>query len=136
MHRCPVARLLSANKTGILWAADVTAALISMNTEHPDPEDVKLGSLLRESRAETSLPPRFQENVWRRIEEVAMESSAGASTRLDALVAWLLRPRLAFIGIAVLILVGAFLGMREGTHTAQQDARSQYLTAVAPNSLR
>jgi hypothetical protein len=114
----------------------ISAALILMNTENINPDDPKLSSLLRESRVTPSLPPRFQENVWRRIEGAEPESSPGSLAGLEALLAWVLRPRLAFAAVAALIFLGAFLGVREGTQTARQDARAQYLSAVAPNSLR
>jgi hypothetical protein len=107
-----------------------------MNQENLNPDDTKLSSLLRESRVAPSLPPRFQENVWHRMEGVQTENPAGWLTRLDTLVAWLLRPRLALAGVATLILLGAFLGLRDGTQTARQDAQAHYLAAVAPHSLR
>jgi hypothetical protein len=110
--------------------------LILMNTENSNPADAKLSSLLRESRVAPSLPPRFQENVWRRVEGAEAPKPSGSLSGLEALAVWLLRPRLALAGVAALILLGAFLGLREGAQTARQDARAQYLAAVAPNSLR
>jgi hypothetical protein len=115
---------------------NISAALILMNTEYLNPDDPKLSSLLRESREARSLPPRFQENVWRRIEGAETGTAAGSLNVFEALVGSLLRPRLALAAAAALILVGAFLGLREGAQTARQGARAQYLAAVAPNSLR
>jgi hypothetical protein len=120
------------------------AALEPMNKENINPNpsfagasDAKLGALLRESRVSPALPPRFQEGVWRRIEEAAAPIKAtGGITWLDALVTLVLRPRLALTTAAVLIVAGALLGVREGSQAARQDAQARYLAEVAPNSLR
>jgi hypothetical protein len=115
-----------------------------MNKENinPDPgsaeaSDVKLGALLRTSRVSPALPPRFQEGVWRRIEEADTPvKSTGGITWLDALVTLMLRPRLALATATVLIIAGALLGVRDGNQMAHQDAQARYLAAVAPHSLR
>jgi hypothetical protein len=108
-----------------------------MNKENINPEDVKLGALLRESRIAPTLPPRFQESVWRRIEDAAAPSkSIGSIVWLDTLAALILRPRLAFATVATLILAGVLLGTYQGTQVARQDAQTRYLAAVAPNPLR
>jgi hypothetical protein len=119
------------------------AALEPMNQENinPDPEasDVRLGALLREASrtAESPLPPRFREGVWRRIEEAeAPARSPGSPTWLEALAAMVLRPRFALATAMVLMVAGTLLGVHEGHHLARQDAQARYLAVVAPNSLR
>jgi hypothetical protein len=108
-----------------------------MNKENINPSDTKLGALLRESRVSPALPPRFQEGVWRRIEEAdAPVKSTGGIAWLDALVTLMLRPRLALATATVLIIAGALLGVRDGNQMAHQDAQARYLAAVAPHSLR
>jgi hypothetical protein len=97
-----------------------------------NPEDAKLQELLRGNRPEPSLPPRFQENVWRRIEDA--EAPAKPATWVEALAALILRPRLAFAAIAVLMLAGILLGAREGTETAKHEAQDRYLASVIPGS--
>jgi len=105
----------------------------SSNKKNPD--DARLSSLLHESRISPAPPPRFQENVWRRIADA--ESRPGASpTWIEALIAKMLRPRLAFAAVAVLVIAGATLGAHDGTQLARRDAQTRYLAAVAPNSLR
>jgi len=102
-----------------------------------NPDDAKLGALLRASRAAPALPPRFQENVWRRIEDA--EAPVPSTSRLfwlDALVALVLRPRFALAAVTVLIVAGALLGVRDGSQIARRDAQTQYLAAVAPAALR
>ena len=105
-----------------------------MKTTPPNPEDPKLGALLRESRAAPVLPPRFHEGVWRRIEQG--ESRDVRATWLDSLVAFAVRPKLAWAVAAVMLVAGAALGAREGVHAARQDAQERYLAAVAPDALR
>jgi hypothetical protein len=105
--------------------------------ENKNPVDAKLGALLRASRVAPALPPRFQENVWRRIEdaEAPVPSTSGLSW-LDALAALVLRPRFALATVTVLIVAGALLGVRVGSQIARRDAQTQYLAAVAPAALR
>ena len=108
-----------------------------MKKENLNPADEKLGALLRASRATPTLPPRFQENVWRRIEDAAAPVQSGESiTWLEALVALLLRPRFAYATVAALMLGGIVLGAYNGAQTARHDAEVRYVTSVAPNSLR
>lgn len=102
--------------------------------ENMNSNDTTLSALLRESRVSPSLPPRFQENVWRRIED--SELPARQESWLDALAARILRPRLAFAFAAVLVLAGVMLGANEGVQTARHDAQANYLASVAPGSLR
>jgi len=108
-----------------------------MNKENFNPVDDGLDTLLRVSRPSPSLPPRFQEAVWRRIEEAeAPVKSADGATWLDALAALVLRPRFAYATVAALVLAGVLLGTYSGSQVARQDAQARYLAAVAPNSLR
>ena len=108
-----------------------------MNKENHNSDDVRLGTLLRASRPSPSLPPRFQEAVWRRIEEAeAPAQSAGGVIWLDALAALVLRPRFAFATVSALVLAGVLLGTYNGAQVARQDAQARYLAAVAPNPLR
>lgn len=96
--------------------------------------DQNLTALLRESRVSPSLPPRFQQNVWRRIEDA--EAPLQPVSWLDALAALILRPRLAFASVAVLMLAGILLGVNEGAQHARHDAQDRYLASVAPQAVR
>jgi hypothetical protein len=103
--------------------------------ENMHPDDKKLSTLLRASRmAGQSLPPRFQENVWRRIEDA--EAPVKSGSWLDAIAALVLRPRFACTTVAALVLAGALLGTYQGTQTARQREQARYVAAVAPDSLR
>ncbi|HLX96958.1 MAG TPA: hypothetical protein VKU37_14550 [Verrucomicrobiae bacterium] len=102
-----------------------------------NPDDAKLSALLRASRAEPALPPRFQENVWRRIEDA--EAPAPSTSRLswlEAMAALVLRPRFALATATVLVVAGALLGVHAGDLAANRAAQAQYLTTVAPAALR
>jgi hypothetical protein len=105
--------------------------------ENMNPDDAKLSALLRESRVSPALPPHFQENVWRRIEDAkAPVSSEPGLSWLDALAALVLQPRFALATAAALVVAGVLLGARAGDLAADQTAQAQYLTAVAPPAMR
>ena len=102
--------------------------------ENMNPDDTRLSALLRESRVSPALPPRFQENVWRRIEAKVVPAKAGSW--LDALAGLVLRPRFAYATVTALVLAGALLGVHQGAQLAKQDAQARYVAMVAPNPLR
>jgi hypothetical protein len=101
-----------------------------------NPDDAKLGALLRASRVSPTLPPRFQETVWRRIEDADAPKTTSELSWLDAAVALILRPRFAYATVAVLVLTGALLGTLDVTKVARHDAEARYVAIVAPNGLR
>ena len=102
--------------------------------ENMNPSDTKFREVLRAARQSPSLPPRFQENVWRRIEEA--EAPANSGSWLDALAALVLRPRFAYATVTTLMLAGVLLGTYHGAQNAKQTEQARYLAAVAPDSLR
>lgn len=106
-----------------------------MKEENPIPNDEKLSALLRDARPAPSLPPRFEESVWRHIEESEVPAAARVGW-LEALVAWALRPKFALAAAVVLVATGSVIGARQGNQAAHQDAQSRYVFSVAPNSLR
>lgn len=100
------------------------------------PDDEKLRTLLRGARPAPALPPRFQENVWRRIKNAEAHKVPAAAPWLDALAGWLMRPRLAFAVAAVLLVAGFGFGWNHGHENERQEAQNRYLAAVAPDILR
>ena len=107
-----------------------------MNTPNQEPADGKLSSLLRASRPSPGLPPRFQEGVWRRIEQPDSARAPVAGLNwIDALALWLMKPRFALAGVAALVLAGVLLGSIEGATQARQHAQERYLAAVAHPAL-
>lgn len=94
-----------------------------MNTNDSSENDTSLRALLQEWKPEASLPPRFQEQVWRRIEWA--ETAPVPSVSLAAVFAnWLTnllpRPALATAYVAVLLVIGASAGW---SHARQETAR-------------
>ena len=104
-----------------------------MNELNFNSEDALLKEHLGNSRPSVPLPPRFRENVWRRIE--AAESASTKSGWLERLAALFLRPRLALATAAVLVVAGALLGVQAGNQVSHKDAQVRYVAAVAPNIL-
>ena len=82
-----------------------------MKEENSNPSDGKLARLLRTARVSPSLPPRFQENVWRRIEDA--EAPVKTGSWLEALANLILRPRFALAAVTILVCAGAFFGVIE-----------------------
>ena len=97
-------------------------------------EDIKLQTLLRGNRPAPSLPPRFQQGVWRRIEDA--EVPVRPASWMDTLANLILRPRLALAAVTVLVLAGVFMGTVDGRQAARHDAQLNYLASVAPHSAR
>lgn len=100
-----------------------------MNAAKPNPGDERLTSLLRKSRPVPGLPPRFQANVWRRIE--SNERPVAAMNWLEMLAALVSKPRFAVASVCALLLAGALFGSLNGTAHAKQDAQERYLARVA-----
>ena len=109
-----------------------------MNAEHLTDNDPRLRALLRECKVVSKLPPRFQEQVWRRIERHEQQPSVWSSLR-TSLTHWigaaLPRPALAVSYVAVLLAVGASVGW---TQARQEKARVsdemslRYVSSVDP----
>jgi hypothetical protein len=96
--------------------------------------ETRFREVLRTARPSPLLPPRFQENVWRRIEDAEVPAKSGSW--LDAFATLVLRPRFAYATVATLVLAGVLLGTYQGAQTARHNEQARYLAAVAPNSLR
>ena len=105
-----------------------------MNTQQPNEDPLK--ATLKQWNVSASLPPRFQEGVWRRIEqtEVIKQPSwfANAALLADRLFA---RPALAYSYVVVLLAVG----LTAGYFKSQQDAEglraelaSRYVQSIDP----
>jgi hypothetical protein len=110
------------------------SAAFQLMKENLNSDDAKLGAILREARMSPSLPPRFQQNVWRRIEDA--EAPARPASWLDALAGLVMRPRFALAAAAVLLMAGIMAGTFEGRQVAQRDAQMNYLASVAPHAIR
>jgi hypothetical protein len=103
-----------------------------MNTE--DSERDSLGRLLNEWQVAAELPPRFQENVWRRIELGQAQEPLWrlAARRLMELLA---RPSLAASYVTILLVSGLGAGLwqaRSANAQADEALSSRYVHLVDP----
>ena len=105
-----------------------------MKEDNLQSADAEFSVLLRQARLSPSLPPRFQQNVWRRIEDA--EAPDKSASWLDALANLILRPRLAVTAAVILLLTGVLAGTLEGRQVARHDAQMNYLASVAPHAVR
>jgi hypothetical protein len=107
-----------------------------MNPNKPANRDEALRKLLKEWRMETTLPSRFQERVWERIERG--EKPVQPSLRL-VIAHWisavLPRPALAASYMAVLMVVGVTAGWaqaHEATTRVRDELSQRYVRVLDP----
>jgi len=107
-----------------------------MKPENSGHDDAVLSGLLREWKVDSDLPPRFSEQVWRRIErgETAATFSPWASL-WNRIAQAFARPSLAAGYVAVLLLAGLAAGYfqaRIGTERVQDELSTRYVQMVDP----
>lgn len=109
-----------------------------MKTDNFNENDPSLRALLQEWKPEASLPPRFQEQVWRRIERaqaapvLSISLAAGFANWLTNLLS---RPALATAYVAVLLVIGASAGWsqaRQETARVTGELSARYAQEVDP----
>ena len=90
-----------------------------MNKSEPIKKDEQLSKMLREWKVDASLPPRFQESVWRRIESTTAVGTAPSVWTVFAhwIGTLLPRPAMATAYVAVLLTVGATAGWAQAHQT-------------------
>jgi hypothetical protein len=123
-------------------AAELSAARLShhMKNNEPGNHDDALRKVLKEWRTDASLPPRFQEAVWRRIEQAERTPARGATPSVWAVVAdWietvLPRPAIAAACLVALLAIGAATGWAQARHETNRvgDQLSvSYIRSVDP----
>jgi len=107
-----------------------------MKQNEPNNPDEALRGVLKEWRTDAPLPPRFQEAVWRRIED-AERARPGA---LWAVIArWtgtmLPRPALAASYVAILLAIGVTAGWaqaREQNSRVKSELGERYVRVLNP----
>ena len=101
-------------------------------------DDPPLDALLREWKLKSSIPPRFNEQVWRRIEsaETAPALSVSLATAFANWIATMLpRPALATAYLTMLLAIGASIGWSQAqrqTARVTSDLSARYVQAVDP----
>jgi hypothetical protein len=108
-----------------------------MNTMDLEPDDGRLAALLRQARPAPDLPPRFQEGVWRRLEqaEEVLTPAALFGAWVDRVAASILRPRVVVTGFTAVLAAGLLVGVISGAAQAHDSARAAYVASVAPNAI-
>lgn len=111
--------------------------MMFMRIQDNESDAAGLNQLLRESKPNPGLPPRFQEAVWRRIEQADLAVVPGVQLSwLDRLVAMIVRPRLVVAGAIAVLLLGGIVGVMDGATEAKQEAFHRYVASVAPEAVR
>lgn len=107
-----------------------------MKPTNPSDNDRQLSELLHEWKPQASLPPRFQERVWKQIER-AEERRPQIS--LAALAQWieaaLRRPALATAYLAVLLFIGlgaGYVQAQDKTAQTESKMRALYVQSIDP----
>ncbi|MCW5555514.1 MAG: hypothetical protein KIS67_25545 [Verrucomicrobiae bacterium] len=109
-----------------------------MKTGNPPDDDKGLSSLLNEWKVKATLPPRFQEQVWRRIEREEPLPVRTLSVWM-ALQNWITnalpRPALAVAYVGLLLVAGAGIGWthaRSETERVSDRLSMTYVKSVDP----
>jgi hypothetical protein len=107
-----------------------------MNTNESSGDDKALRKLLKEWRMEASLPPRFQDFVWQRIERTQAPPSPSI---LEVIAHWFAtvipRPAFAVCYMIVLLAGGAAFGWehaRQETTHIKDNLSQRYVRALDP----
>lgn len=107
-----------------------------MKPTDPRNQDEPLRKVLKEWRSEAPLPPRFQEQVWQRIERAQKRTAPSAWAVLAHWVGTLLpRPALATSYIAVLLAIGVTAGWAQAqqeTAQVKSDLADRYVRVLDP----
>ncbi len=97
-----------------------------------------MDQILRQWSVDAPLPPRFQEQVWKRVarSETGSEAAIGFWSWVRQMVeANLPRPRFAYAYVAILLLLGLVSGAWAAQHQANRlnaDLGSRYVQSVDP----
>lgn len=107
-----------------------------MKPNQPSETDAPLHELLAQWKVEAALPPRFQEQVWKRIGQAEARKPQG---RFAMLAQWIdsafRRPVLASAYVAVLLTVGLGAGYwqaQDALARSQSEMRIRYVQLVDP----
>ena len=96
----------------------------------------ELPKVLKEWRSDAALPPRFQEQVWQRIERAETQSVQPLRAFINHWVGAVLpRPALAASYLAVLLTIGATAGWAQGrreTARVKDELGLRYVRVLDP----
>jgi hypothetical protein len=106
-----------------------------MNSNGPFEDDKPLRKLLSEWRVNARLPARFQEQVWKRIENTELQTPNLWTLIWNRMGATLTRPAFTVAYLAMLLLIGALAGHQQGqskTERVRSDMQARYIQMVDP----
>jgi hypothetical protein len=107
-----------------------------MDANSSNKDDGRLSALLRTWQPGATLPPRFREQVWRRITHEGAPTGPPQWTNFwESLEAAFRRPALAVAYVAVLLVVGLSAGLAEArvkSSQVDQALETRYLQTVDP----
>ncbi len=107
-----------------------------MKPNNQSENDKRLRATLREWNVDATLPPRFQEQVWKRI---AREEANAQPAFWPKVIRWIettfSRPALAFSYVAVLMVIGltsGFVRAQDKSANAETHWRTAYVQSIDP----
>jgi hypothetical protein len=110
-----------------------------MKANEPADHEEALRKVLKEWRTDGALPPRFQEGVWRRIEQVERAPAPVAPSAWAVIAHWigtmLPRPALAASYVAILLAIGATAGWAQAhqeTRRVKNELGERYVRVLDP----
>ena len=107
-----------------------------MEPERPSENPEPVRKVLREWKVTTPLPPRFQEQVWQRIERAEPQSGFSVWAVIAHWVGTVLpRPALAASYVAILLTIGVTVGWaqaRQETARVKDELGQRYVRVLDP----
>jgi hypothetical protein len=97
--------------------------------------DTELRALLQEWRVTAPLPPRFNEQVWKRIERADVISVSVVEIVREWLFAALARPKYALAYVTALLLLGSSVGLLQANQKAahwERELQARYVQSIDP----
>ena len=95
----------------------------------------ELEQALQEWRVTTPLPPRFQEQVWKRIERLEVPGVSLAEVLRAWVASTFARPAIAFAYVTLLIAAGLALGFKQANDKAakwDRQLEARYVQSIDP----
>jgi hypothetical protein len=107
-----------------------------MKTSEPSNHDEPLRKVLKEWRCDAPLPPRFQEQVWQRIERAQAPATPSVWAFISHWIGTVLpRPALAASYVALLLTVGVTAGWaqaRQESARVKDELGQRYVRVLDP----
>jgi hypothetical protein len=94
--------------------------------------DLELDQLIRGSSPNPEFDSSFQREIWARIAIAGRERKKGPLTWLEEALARLSRPAPAFVTAAVMLLLGAGIGLGVASSESSGTSQDAYLASINP----